>query len=79
MKRIIVIAVAVALLLPSAALGSSSSCQAYNPQSCTVVTTSNASTATLPFTGLNVGMLVAAGVTLLGSGFAIRRLTRRPD
>lgn len=37
----------------------------------------NASTGTLPFTGLDVVLLVAGGGTLLAAGFVVRRLARR--
>lgn len=33
----------------------------------------------LPFTGLDVGFIAIAGVSLLAMGFAMRRLTRAPD
>jgi hypothetical protein len=33
----------------------------------------------LPFTGLDVGLIAIAGVSLLLAGFAMRRLTRAPD
>jgi hypothetical protein len=33
----------------------------------------------LPFTGLDVGLIAIAGVSLLAMGFAMRRLTRAPD
>jgi guanyl-specific ribonuclease Sa len=85
-----------ALMVPGAALASSSStCQAYAPQTCesvssgtsgtspgsTTVTTSSATSAnsagTLPFTGLDVVLLVAGGGALLSAGFVIRRLSRR--
>jgi hypothetical protein len=33
----------------------------------------------LPFTGLDVGLIAIAGVSLLLMGFAMRRLTRAPD
>jgi hypothetical protein len=80
---------ALALLAPVAALASSSStCQAYNPQLCSSVGSGNASTGTgsptsstsagtLPFTGLDVVLLVAGGGTLLGAGFVVRKLSRR--
>ena len=35
------------------------------------------STGTLPFTGLDVVLLVAGGGTLLAAGFVVRRLARR--
>jgi hypothetical protein len=74
-----------ALLAPGASLASSSTCQAYNPQLCSSVnndSTSNGSgssnaSSSLPFTGLDVVLLVAGGGTLLGAGFVVRRLSRR--
>jgi hypothetical protein len=58
----------------------SSSCQAYNnQQGCTPVTTTTTSSGTLPFTGLDVVLLVAGGGTLLAAGFVVRRLSRRLD
>ena len=35
-------------------------------------------TATLPFTGLDLGLVAGAGVVLLGMGFSLRRVTRKP-
>lgn len=35
--------------------------------------------ATLPFTGADLGILVAAGAMLLALGFGLRRLTYRPS
>ena len=78
------------LMVPSAALAGST-CQAYSPQTCgsvgngtvssgnasTTPATNAASTGTLPFTGLDVVLLVAGGGTLLGAGLVVRRLSRR--
>jgi hypothetical protein len=84
-----VLALAVA---PSAALASSSTCEGYSPQTpCSSVgsgnvstgsgpgstAAANASTGTLPFTGLDVVLLVAGGGALLAGGFVVRRLARR--
>jgi hypothetical protein len=79
MRRIAILAVAIALLLlPSAALAQeSSTCQAYNPQLCDSVSSGTTAEQTLPFTGLDVGLLVAGGGTLLGAGLVVRRLSRR--
>jgi hypothetical protein len=78
-----------ALAIPNIAVAASSTCQAYGPQTCSSVTTRNVSTVTspgstnaassgtLPFTGLDVILLVAGGGTLLGAGFVVRKLSRR--
>ena len=70
-----------ALAIPTAAMAAgSSTCQGYSQQSCGPVTTSTGTTTssgTLPFTGLDVVLLVAGGGTLLGAGFVVRRLSRR--
>jgi hypothetical protein len=85
MRRIAILVVAVALMAPSVALGASSStCQAYNPQLCSAVgsetesgAVTSSTTGTLPFTGLDLVLLVAGGGALLSAGFVVRRLTRR--
>ena len=78
-----------ALIAPGVALASSSStCQGYSGKSCSSVgsgtagtgngsTTATTSSGTLPFTGLDVVLLVVGGGTLLGAGFVVRRLSRR--
>jgi hypothetical protein len=87
MKRIsalVGVVAIVALAIPSVA-AASSTCQAYGPQTCNSVGSGNVSTSpgstgstgTLPFTGLDVVLLVAGGGTLLGAGFLVRRLSRR--
>ena len=84
-----------ALVVPGAAFASgSSTCQSYNPQLCTVVSsgsattpnvqatttsTSAGSTGTLPFTGLDVGLLVVGGAVLLGAGLIVRRFSRETE
>lgn len=91
MKRICALVGVLGVLLftvPSAALASST-CQAYNPQLCSSTgntsaasgtsSTNAASTGTLPFTGLDVVLLLAGGGTLLGAGLVVRRLSRRPN
>ena len=73
MKRIAMLLVAIALMaVPASALGSSSTCQAYNPQSCIPQHTPGQ----LPFTGLDVVLLVVGGGALLGAGFVVRRVSR---
>ncbi len=78
-----------ALLAPGMALASSSStCQGYHHQTCESVssgtagtgngsTTATTSSGTLPFTGLDIVLLVVGGGALLTGGFVIRRLSRR--
>jgi hypothetical protein len=92
MKRIsalVGVCVVLALMVPGAAFASST-CQAYSPQTCGSVnsgtsgsgggpgsTTATTSSGTLPFTGLDVILLVAGGAALLGTGLVVRRLSRR--
>jgi hypothetical protein len=73
------------VVLPSAAFASSSTCQSYNAQLCNVAsnttsrttgTSPTTATSTLPFTGLDVGLLVAGGGVLLGAGLIVRRFSR---
>jgi hypothetical protein len=72
-----------ALMMPATALAQgSSACQAYNPQTCSALSTNprNAvptSSGSLPFTGLDIVLLVIGGGTLLATGLVARRLTRR--
>lgn len=81
MKRIFTaIFVATMLLFPAASFAdSSSSCLAYNaPSVCNASasqTVSSASANSLPFTGLDVALLVAGGATLLGAGLIVRKLS----
>jgi hypothetical protein len=78
MKRIVTLAVALALMVPGTAFAqSSSTCQAYSPQTCISVTTHQTTSGTLPFTGLDVALLALGGGTLLGAGFVVRRVSRR--
>lgn len=89
MKRIALLVGVLGLLAlvgPTAAFASSSTCQAYSPQLCSSVgsgSTSNGSgttansAGTLPFTGLDVVLLIAGGGSLLAAGFVVRRLSRR--
>lgn len=92
MKRIVILVAAVALLaLPGGALAAgSSTCQSYNAQLCQVASNTTSRTtspsgvtsntaSTLPFTGLDVGLLVAGGGVLLGAGLLVRRLSREVE
>jgi hypothetical protein len=92
MRRIATLAVLFTLLVPASALAAgNSTCQAYNPQTCSAVSVTNThattatpatlvsttSTKTLPFTGLDAFLLVGGGATLLAAGFGVRVLSRR--
>jgi multisubunit Na+/H+ antiporter MnhB subunit len=76
MRRIatLVVLIAFAAVPASAFAQSSSTCQAYNPQTCT---TASVNDGQLPFTGLDVVLLVVGGGMLLGAGFAVRTFSRR--
>ncbi len=79
MRRIVILLVGLALLLPQAASAASSTCQAYNPQTCSALRSSRNDgpvSGTLPFTGINVTLLAAGGVALLGVGLLVRRAAR---
>jgi hypothetical protein len=92
MKRFVILAVvlAIAVMIPSMALGSSSTDCSYHPQNCGTTTQGTSTTeaegttaapvateseGTLPFTGLDVALLAAGGGTLLAAGFVVRRLS----
>jgi hypothetical protein len=83
MRRIAAVAATIALLVPATALAqSSSTCSAYNPQTCTITNFHSGSgepvsSGTLPFTGLDVLLLAIGGGTLVGAGLVVRRLSRR--
>jgi hypothetical protein len=90
MKRIVTVMVTVMAMaiLPGSALAlSSSTCQTYHPQTCKVVSTTTTGTTatgsvlagTLPFTGLDVALLLAGGALLLGTGLVVRRFSRHLD
>ena len=83
MKRLATLLVGVALVLsiPSTALAASSTCQAYSNQTCTdtvpttTSTTVTTSTGSLPFTGIDVVLLIAGAGILIGTGLVVRRLS----
>ena len=88
MKRMAVLILVIAWLIPTSAVAKgSSTCQAYNPQTCNVLSTqSNAASSTaaassgsLPFTGLDVFLLVIGAGTLIGAGLVLRAVTRRME
>lgn len=78
-RRVAMLAVGICLMAPTLAFAQGgSTCQAYNPQLCSVKR-DGPKAGTLPFTGLDVGLLVAGGSVLIGAGFVVRRLSRRLD
>ncbi|MGO9754345.1 MAG: hypothetical protein ACLP8S_31295 [Solirubrobacteraceae bacterium] len=82
MKRLAILITGAVLALSvagNAMAAGSSTCQAYNPQTCvsTTTTVSTATTSTLPFTGLDVALLLAGGAGLVGTGLVVRRISRR--
>jgi hypothetical protein len=81
--------VVLALAAPAAAMATSPSHDQYDPKSQQIAatgsggssgggsatTSGNSTIGSLPFTGLDVGVLALAAVALLGAGFALRRLS----
>lgn len=70
----LVITWTVTMMLAAPALADSPTQSAYGCHGCEPLTPPSGST--LPFTGLNLGLLALFGVLLLGAGFAVRRSTR---
>ncbi len=71
MKRFTSLLVGLAvMILPSSAFAVTSQCQTYGSETCIVGHTANG---TLPFTGLNAGLIALVGTGLLGAGFVVRR------
>jgi hypothetical protein len=90
MKRIVMVMAMAMAIVPGSALASSSTCKTYHPQTCTVLSSTAVSTtttgatrsvsaATLPFTGLDVALLLAGGALLVGTGLVVRRFSRHLD
>jgi hypothetical protein len=76
MKRIAAVVVSLMLIAAApAAASESSTCSSYNP-TCNNITTTPTHTGTLPFTGLDVVMLVVGGGALAGLGLVLRRTSR---
>lgn len=64
---------ALLLVLPAAAFADTPSESAYSGSGAEQV---NASSTTLPFTGIDVGAVAVAATVLLGTGLVLRRSTR---
>lgn len=85
MKHIAALVLTIAFMAPATALAKgSSTCQAYNSQTCNVLSTTQhdaATTATgtgsLPFTGLDIVLLLVGAGTLIATGLVFRVLSRR--
>jgi hypothetical protein len=79
MKRIALLITILALVFPGAALAQGgSTCQAYGQQTCSSiepVSNSTSSGSTLPFTGLDLALLLAGAALLLGTGIVLRKIT----
>ena len=79
MKRLAIIVVSLLLMIAApAASAQSSTCTSYT-QGC-IPTTPTPHTGTLPFTGLDLALLVVGGGALLGLGLVIRKTSHhRPQ
>ena len=83
MKHIATLVITMSLVMPATALAqASSACQAYNPQTCSALSTTQGnavptSSGSLPFTGFDIVLLVSGGGALLAAGLVVRRLLRR--
>ena len=87
MRKLLALIFVTAMLTPSVALASGSSCDAYNPQLCQVgsnvvsratgagATNKTAAAGTLPFTGLDIALLMAGASVLIGGGLVLRRFS----
>ncbi len=60
------------LMFVAPALADSPTQSAYGCQGCSSIDGSS----TLPFTGLNLVLIILFGILLVGAGFAVRRSTR---
>jgi hypothetical protein len=77
-NRLLLAIVGAAIVAPAALAGSGSSLGTYggragNAQS---QVESSTTTGTLPFTGIDIALLVAVGLLVIGVGYTIRRLGR---
>jgi len=94
MKRLLAAAIAIAMLAaPTQAMAQGPTNDSYDDSSVQTVdpgdpadpvdpgdpASEDGTGGSLPFTGTDVALLVAAGGGLLVLGFGVRRLTRRPD
>ena len=94
MKRLLAAAIAIAMLAaPTQAMAQAPTNDSYDDSSVQTVdpgdpadpvdpgdpASEDGTGGSLPFTGTDVALLVAAGGGLLVLGFGVRRLTRRPD
>lgn len=59
-----------------AGVGATQLSQVTGPTASAAATATTASTGSLPFTGMDIGVVAAVGISLVGVGFVIRRTTR---
>ncbi len=90
-KTIVASIAALCLVVPSAAVAQSSSLEGYSEPRADIEGSSanrdpgtesgakpTVDSGSLPFTGLDLGLMAAGGVVLAGMGFGMRRLSRAP-
>jgi hypothetical protein len=81
----LLVGLALMMSMPGSALAASSTCQAYNSQTCTTVNTTTTttgvptSTSSLPFTGMDIVLLLAGAGILIGTGLVVRRVSRSSE
>lgn len=71
-----IVVLAAVTTTPKPASGSTSTTPASGSKAATASSSTAPSGPTLPFTGLNVGLALLAGLALMGLGLAVRRLAR---
>ena len=75
LSLLVALACAAVLALAGPAAAQNPTQNAYEPSTCTActATTSGTGSGTLPFTGIDVGLLAVVGVSLAGVGLVMRR------
>jgi hypothetical protein len=93
-KLLVAVIAAAALAVPASAFAAESAKDAYNSPAGTVQdevagaeqggsngveATQQTSSSSLPFTGMDLALLLGAGVVFVAAGLGMRRLARQPD